>query len=44
MSDKEDNADARSKILVELEYLGLTHYEAELFLTLSLRGMTAREF
>ena len=43
MSDKEDNADARSKILVELEYLGLTHYEAELFLTLSLRGMTARE-
>ena len=39
----EDNADARSKILVELEYLGLTHYEAELFLTLSLRGMTARE-
>jgi sugar-specific transcriptional regulator TrmB len=43
MSDKEDNADARSKILDELEYLGLTHYEAELFLTLSLRGMTARE-
>ncbi|MCL4342107.1 MAG: hypothetical protein M1431_08455 [Candidatus Thermoplasmatota archaeon] len=38
----EDNADARSKILDELEYLGLTHYEAELFLTLSCGGMTAR--
>ncbi len=39
----EDNADAHSKILDELEYLGLTHYEAELFLTLSRRVMTARE-
>lgn len=43
MSYIEDNPDVHFKILDELEYLGLTHYEAELFLTLSRGGMTAKE-
>ncbi len=43
MSNLENIADKHSEILNELEYLGLTHYEAELFLTLSHKEMTARE-
>ncbi|HLH86434.1 MAG TPA: helix-turn-helix domain-containing protein [Thermoplasmataceae archaeon] len=39
----EDNAYAPSKILDELEFLGLTNYEAQIFLALSHRRMTARD-
>ncbi len=41
--NKENSAGKYTEILDELVYLGLTHYEAELFLSLSRREMTARE-